>query len=148
MFNGGLSELLAEALDRIAKSFPKLLSSIQTHLLDSISFTLTNKPFRETSRPSASAAQATAAAAAAAPIGRRRNSLGGVNPSAVALALRILGSFDFSGHWLADFLRDNVIPYMEDANPYARARHHCSDRRRLSVEWFAVVLIGWLVGRV
>lgn len=38
---------------------------------------------------------------------------GGQSPETIALALRILGSFDFGAHTLNEFVREAVLPYLE-----------------------------------
>lgn len=38
----------------------------------------------------------------------------------LALALRVLGNFDFSGHTLNEFVRDAALPYLEHDSPEVR----------------------------
>lgn len=49
---------------------------------------------------------------------------GGQSPEILALALRILGNFDFGGHTLNEFVREAALPYLE---------HDSSDVRKEAV---------------
>lgn len=41
-------------------------------------------------------------------------------PEISALALKILGNFDFTGHTLNEFVRDAALPYLENDSPEVR----------------------------
>lgn len=85
MFNAGLTELLADALKILSRTYPKLLPIIQERLLEHLSMTLTGLPYlKAISSHSAGAAQVNHKAISA-------NSA----PSQICLALRTLGSFNF-----------------------------------------------------
>lgn len=45
---------------------------------------------------------------------------GGQSAETIALALRVLGNFDFSGHTLNEFVREAALPYLEHDNPDVR----------------------------
>ncbi|KAG2011794.1 atypical/PIKK/FRAP protein kinase [Coprinopsis cinerea AmutBmut pab1-1] len=114
----GLSEPLSQALAAIAKYIPPLLKTIQDRLLQLLSMLLSGQPYRPLGAP--------------APLGRNEfpappNQLTATqmtttdkNSELITLALKTLGTFDFSGHVLNEFVRSCALPYLEDDNPQVR----------------------------
>lgn len=49
-----------------------------------------------------------------------QSSAGGQAPDNLTLALKILGTFDFSGHVLNEFVREAALPYLEHDDPDVR----------------------------
>lgn len=113
IFACGLSEKLTQALVDMAHYIPPIKATIQEKLLDMLSIILCGTAFR--------------------PLGCPENRLPPVpsfakdftqqelhSDAEVALALHTLGSFDFSGHILNEFVRDVAIKYVESDNPEIR----------------------------
>lgn len=113
IFACGLSKSLTQALVDMAHYIPPIKPTIQEKLLDMLSIILCGTPFR--------------------PLGCPENRLPPIpsfakdfaihepHPdSEIALALHTLGSFDFSGHILNEFVRDVAINYVENDNPEIR----------------------------
>ncbi|KAF8817420.1 phosphatidylinositol 3-kinase [Phlegmacium glaucopus] len=114
----GLSGPLVSALTAIAKHIPPLLKTLQDRLLDLLSNILSGQPYKPLG----------------APPNLGRNDVNGTNrdlnpsqingidksPEVITLALNTLGSFDFSGHVLNEFVRSCALPYLEDDNPEVR----------------------------
>ena len=115
IFACGLSESLTQALVDMAHYIPPVKPLIQERLLDMLSQVLCGRPFQ--------------------PLGSPANNLSNLplyskdrkDPQAleqkeaeIALALHTLGSFDFSGHVLNEFVRDVAIRYVEDDNAEIR----------------------------
>lgn len=113
IFACGLSESLTQALVDMAHYIPPIKATIQEKLLDMLSIILCGTPFR--------------------PLGCPENRLPPLpsfakdftpqelhSDTEVALALHTLGSFDFSGHILNEFVRDVAIRYVESDNPEIR----------------------------
>ncbi|KAF8074724.1 phosphatidylinositol 3-kinase [Lyophyllum atratum] len=110
----GLSESLRQALVAIARCIPPLLKTIQDRLLELLSMILSGQPYR--------------------PLGAPRTEMTGISrdlnasqvvvheksPELMTLALSTLGSFDFSGHVLNEFVRNCALPYLEDDNAEIR----------------------------
>ncbi|KAF7308846.1 Serine/threonine-protein kinase TOR [Mycena kentingensis (nom. inval.)] len=116
MFRCGLSELLKEALIAISTNIPPFLKHIQDRLLDLLSVTLSGKSYNPVGAPLAL---------------RKADSLTEPPPSLhelsteknaeqIKLALEMLGSFDFTGHVLNEFVRNCAVPYLEEDNPDIR----------------------------
>ncbi|KAG9962099.1 TOR1 phosphatidylinositol 3-kinase, partial [Aureobasidium melanogenum] len=112
IFACGLSDALTQALVDMAHYIPPVKPIIQEKLLDLLSMTLCGKPFVLPGHPSHST-----------PLPRifTREVRDQNDPQHVehkeqqiALALYTLGSFDFSGHVLNEFVRDVAIRYVED----------------------------------
>ncbi|PSR71034.1 hypothetical protein PHLCEN_2v13082 [Hermanssonia centrifuga] len=117
MFACGLSEPLHQALVHIAHYIPPLLKTIQDRLLDLLSILLSGQPYKPLGAPPLLRGEAPSMARdhnAAEPASNAKSS------DQLALALQVLGSFDFSGHILNEFVRDNSLPYLEDDNPSVR----------------------------
>ncbi|KAJ6555230.1 phosphatidylinositol 3-kinase [Mycena sp. CBHHK59/15] len=112
MFACGLSEALRQALMSVARCIPPLLGVIQDRLLDLLSGILSGQPYRSLGAPP------------------DRNGVSGMpipssnQPTAskelITLALTTLGSFDFTGHVLTEFVQTNALPYIEDDAPEVR----------------------------
>ena len=114
MFSCGLSEALTQALVDMAHYVSPVKPQIQDKLLDLISLVLCNKPFK--------------------PLGCPDNRLPPIPQFAkewqqygithgdpeMALALHTLGSFDFRGHTLNEFVRDVALPYVQNYNAEIR----------------------------
>ncbi|KZS94646.1 atypical/PIKK/FRAP protein kinase [Sistotremastrum niveocremeum HHB9708] len=115
MFACGLTDALRQTLVLIARHIPPLLRTVQERLLDLISHTLIGQPYKTVN--------------AVLP-GRRPDLVvnhdlhvthgATVGKEALSLALNTLGSFDFTGHSLNEFVRTCVVPYLEDDNPDVR----------------------------
>ncbi|KDR80665.1 hypothetical protein GALMADRAFT_222261 [Galerina marginata CBS 339.88] len=114
----GLSEPLVQALVAIAKCIPPLLKTIQDRLLDLLSNILSGQPYKPLGAPPSLPRNEITA------INRDLNptQINGVDksPELITLALTTLGSFDFSGHILNEFVRSCALPYLEDDNPEVR----------------------------
>lgn len=119
----GLSETLTEALSDLATYVPSLLPSIQIRLLDVLSLVLSNKPFRAPSgskqkaRPEDLAGFEGSGLQTVYQISHDSN----LDPKLIALALRTLGTFDFSPHVLTEMVRESIVNYLDDDNPQIRA---------------------------
>lgn len=116
MMNCGLSEPLKNALVTIAKHIPPLLKTIQDRLLDLLSQVLSGQPYRPLGAPpSVGRPDATNVATSVA-----LAQFNDKNPDLLSLALTTLGSFDFSGHVLNEFVRNCAVPYLEDDHAEVR----------------------------
>lgn len=111
-----LTPKLTQALVDMAFYIPPVKPIIQERLLDMLSKVLCGEPFKPLGAP-------TPNSIAAAPIVPKDSK----DPLAyehrqteIKLALNTLGSFDFSGHVLNEFVRDVAIKYVEDDNPDIR----------------------------
>lgn len=104
MFLCGLSDPLYSSLKDIADHIPPLLRTVQDRLLETISQALTSQPFRPLG----------------APIKSKHVNMHHAPPETQALALHILGTFDFTGHALNEFVRDAVLPYLESDSSEVR----------------------------
>lgn len=117
IFACDLTPKLTQALVDMAFYIPPVKPTIQERLLDMLSVVLCGEPFKPLGAP-------------------QPNTLSSVptinkdvkDPQAyenrrseVKLALNTLGSFDFSGHILNEFVRDVAIKYVEDEDPEIRA---------------------------
>jgi FKBP12-rapamycin complex-associated protein len=106
MFACGLSMPLVQALERIVRAVPPLLRVVQLRLLDMLSVTLTDQPYRPLGAP-ARRPIASVTAAVQPPAEHKTG-------ESVTVALQTLGQFDFSGHILNEFVRSCTLPYLED----------------------------------
>ncbi|KAI9303923.1 armadillo-type protein [Cunninghamella echinulata] len=115
MFSCGLSESLVSALSNIADRIKPLSPVIQDRLLNVISITLSGQPYKQPGAPNS------------------RNIIQNVDRplreginndtkdyTVIALALKTLGSFDFSSHVLNEFVRDCIVNYLDDDIPEIR----------------------------
>lgn len=110
MFAWGLSEPLREALVNIAQFIPPLLRNIQDRLLDLISLTLSGQNYKPLGAPpSFSRTEMTTRKELVV-----QQTSSSKTPEQIRLALDTLGSFDFSGHILNEFVRNCALPYLED----------------------------------
>ncbi|KAJ7066549.1 phosphatidylinositol 3-kinase [Mycena amicta] len=110
MFKCGLSELLKEALVAISTNIQPFLKHIQDRLLDLLSVTLSGRSYNPVGapHPSRKSESEPVAATTEAPTEK--------DPQQIQLALNTLGSFDFSGHVLNEFVRSCALPYLEEDN--------------------------------
>ncbi|RXK37153.1 atypical/PIKK/FRAP protein kinase [Tremella mesenterica] len=110
MFTFGLSDALFNALDVIAKHIPPLLRTVQERLLDMLSMILIGEPFRPLGAPVARSHSSTTRDLN---LNILQAQASGQSPETLALALKVLGSFDFSGNGLNEFVREAALPYLE-----------------------------------
>lgn len=134
----GLSDPLYSSLKDIADHIPPLLRTVQDRLLETISIVLTGHSFRPLGAPikgkgkssgyafaylnghansNANANSNSGNANQSSSVNANANA-NGVNQSNAsaeiqALALHILGTFDFTGHALNEFVKDAVLPFLE-----------------------------------
>lgn len=110
-----LSGPLTQALVDLAHYIPPLLPIIQDKLLNMLSLVLSGRPFKPLGSPinipSLNVPSSKDQKSAHAPEARDQE---------ITLALHTLGSFDFSGHVLNEFVRDCAIKYVEDDKPEVR----------------------------
>ncbi|KAG6864919.1 hypothetical protein C0991_006407, partial [Blastosporella zonata] len=111
MLSCGLSEPLWQALVAITRHIPPLLNTVQNRLLDLISNVLSGTPYiilgtLAHGRPRILVA----------PVSRTAEK----SAELIALALEILGSFNFTGHVLNEFIHINALPYLDDDRPETR----------------------------
>ncbi|EAL66546.1 protein kinase, Atypical group [Dictyostelium discoideum AX4] len=111
--SSGLTVVLTDALRDLTINLPTLIPNIQYKLLNLISQVLANKPFSEPGAPSPYRKSATPFQGGSIPqLGQNSD----VDPQMIALALKTLGSFDFSKHNLLEFVRECVVNYLDDDN--------------------------------
>ncbi|KAI8458016.1 atypical/PIKK/FRAP protein kinase [Phakopsora pachyrhizi] len=110
MFGNGLSEPLRAALVDLVRHIPPLLPVIQEKLLDLLAVTLSGEKFRPPGMPINWRSAPT------------NTDLSAMEPdrATVTLALKTLGTFNFKGHKLSEFVRDVVIRYADDESPEIR----------------------------
>jgi FKBP12-rapamycin complex-associated protein len=111
-----LTPKLTQALVDMAHYIPPVKSTIQERLLDMLSNVLCGAPFKPLGAP-------TQNSIVTAPVAAKdsKDPLAFEHRQAeIKLALNTLGSFDFSGHVLNEFVRDVAIKYLEDDNPEIR----------------------------
>lgn len=113
IFACGLSESLTQALVDMAHYIPPIKPTIQEKLLDMLSLILHGTPFRPLGCPESRLPPMPSFAKDFAPQELHSD-------AEIALALHTLGSFDFSGHILNEFVRDVAINYVENDNPEIR----------------------------
>ncbi|KAJ2934856.1 hypothetical protein H1R20_g2275, partial [Candolleomyces eurysporus] len=111
----GLSEPLCQALSDIAKYIPPLLKTIQDRLLDLLSMLLSGQSYKPLGAPPSLAPHDFTAQLNTTQMTTDKN------PELVTLALKTLGTFDFTGHVLNEFVRTCALPYLEDDNAQVRA---------------------------
>ncbi|KAI0046207.1 atypical/PIKK/FRAP protein kinase [Auriscalpium vulgare] len=118
MFACGLSEPLRQALVAIAKHIPPLLKTIQDRLLDLLSVILSGQPYKPLGAPPSLVRDNVSS------MSRDMNtSTGGATPKSpelITLALNTLGSFDFTGHVLNEFVRNCALEYLEEDHAEVR----------------------------
>ena len=114
MFNTGLSEPLTEALVNLAQHIPPLLPTIQDKLLDMLAIVLSGQSYRHPGAPS------TDTNGNSSVVHMLKELSIPEHQAEVTLALRTLGSFDFTGHNLNEFVRECVVSYLEADNAEVR----------------------------
>lgn len=114
IFACGLSEALTQALVDMAHYIPPARPTIQEKLLDLLSQVLSGRPFSPLGAPTHNTIVNGMARDG------RDPQAGEQKEAEIALALQTLGSFDFSGYILNEFVRDVAIRYVEDENPVIR----------------------------
>jgi FKBP12-rapamycin complex-associated protein len=125
MFLCGLSDPLYASLKDIADHIPPLLRTVQDRLLETIAHALTGAPFRPLGAPAPSPRHAMAngnghghgfgsyGSGSGGAAAKALAAASSTSPEVQALALHILGTFDFTGHALNEFVRDAVLPFLE-----------------------------------
>ncbi|KAK4993720.1 phosphatidylinositol kinase-related protein kinase tor1 [Elasticomyces elasticus] len=115
IFACGLSPSMTQALTDLAYFVPPVKTAIQEKLLDLLSQVLCGRPFLQLGHPTYGTSLP--------PIftrDRRDPQTADQKEAEIAQALHTLGSFDFSGHILNQFVRDVALRYVEDDNPEIR----------------------------
>ena len=116
MFACGLSQPLHQALVDMAHYINPVKPVIEEKLLDLLSLVLSGRPFKPLGCPESKLPPLPAFAK---DHNFQATTTEQKDPD-IALALGILGSFDFQGHVLNEFVRDVAIKYIENANPVIR----------------------------
>ena len=112
IFACGLSKSLIQALVDMTHYIPPMRSTIQEKLLDMLSLILCGIPFRPPGCPEHCVSSM--------PSFAKDFGVHDHSNSEIALALHTLGSFDFTGHILNEFVRDVAVIYAENDNPEIR----------------------------
>jgi FKBP12-rapamycin complex-associated protein len=115
VFTCGLSESLTQALVDLAHYIPPARPIIQEKLLDLLSQVLSGRPFMPLGSP-----YHTTYIPQIWTRDHKDPAIVEAKENEIALALHTLGSFDFSGHILNEFVRDVAIRYVEADNPMIR----------------------------
>ncbi|KAK5128460.1 hypothetical protein LTR85_003128 [Meristemomyces frigidus] len=118
IFACGLSDALTQALVDMAHYIPPVKATIQEKLLDLLSRTLCGRPFQTLGHPTHG--QGLPPIYSKEVRDQRDPQHLDHKEQEIALALHTLGSFDFSGHVLNEFVRDVAIRYVEDDDPVIR----------------------------
>ncbi|KAI0408502.1 TOR kinase [Xylaria palmicola] len=111
-----LTPKLTQALVDMAFYIPPVKATIQERLLDMLSKVLCGEPFKPLGAPVPN----TLSAVPIIPKDAKDPQVYEHRKAEVKLALNTLGSFDFSGHILNEFVRDVAIKYVEDDDPEIR----------------------------
>ncbi|ORY61495.1 phosphatidylinositol 3-kinase-like protein [Pseudomassariella vexata] len=111
-----LTPKLTQALVDMAFYIPPVKATIQDRLLDMLSKVLCGEPFKPLGAPMPN----TLSSVPIIPKDAKDPQVYEHRKSEVKLALNTLGSFDFSGHVLNEFVRDIAIKYVEDDDPQIR----------------------------
>ncbi|KAI2465814.1 FAT-domain-containing protein [Annulohypoxylon bovei var. microspora] len=111
-----LTPKLTQALVDMAFYIPPVKATIQERLLDMLSKALCGEPFKPLGAPVPN----TLSAVPVIPRDAKDPQAYEHRKAEVKLALNTLGSFDFSGHILNEFVRDVAIKYVEDDDPEIR----------------------------
>lgn len=111
-----LTPKLTQALVDMAFYIPPVKATIQERLLDMLSKVLCGEPFRPLGAPHPNSLSNLPVIARDPkdPLAHERGK------AEIKLALNTLGSFDFTGHVLNEFVRDVAIKYVEDDDPEIR----------------------------
>ncbi|KAH7096384.1 atypical/PIKK/FRAP protein kinase [Auriculariales sp. MPI-PUGE-AT-0066] len=107
IFSTGLSEPLINSMFRIASRVPSLHSSIQERLLDMLSKKLIGLSFRVLGSEAKRSADDQSTMERQVRVNHR-------DPSSVRIALEAASQFPFRDLALTEFVRDAIIPYMDD----------------------------------
>ncbi|KAI1483190.1 FAT-domain-containing protein [Daldinia eschscholtzii] len=111
-----LTPKLTQALVDMAFYIPPVKATIQERLLDMLSKVLCGEPFKPLGAPTPN----TLSSVPIIPKDAKDPQAYEHRKAEVKLALNTLGSFDFSGHILNEFVRDVAIKYVEDDDPEIR----------------------------
>jgi FKBP12-rapamycin complex-associated protein len=111
-----LTPKLTQALVDMAHYISPVKPTIQERLLHMLSKVLCGEPFKPLGAPTPNSISA----APVVPKDSKDPSAYEYRQSEIKLALNTLGSFDFSGHVLNEFVRDVAIKYVEDESPDIR----------------------------
>jgi FKBP12-rapamycin complex-associated protein len=111
-----LTPKLTQALVDMAFYIPPIKSTIQDRLLDMLSMVLCGEPFKPLGAPTPNSISAAPVVSKDA----KDQAAYDYRQTEIKLALNTLGSFDFSGHVLNEFVRDVAIKYVDDENPEIR----------------------------
>ncbi|KAK7993739.1 hypothetical protein PG989_007120 [Apiospora arundinis] len=111
-----LTPKLTQALVDMAFYIPPVKATIQERLLDMLSKVLCGEPFKPLGAPTPN----TLASVPVIPKDPKDPHAYEHRKAEVKLALNTLGSFDFSGHVLNEFVRDVAIKYVEDDDAQIR----------------------------
>lgn len=116
IFACDLTPKLTQALVDMAFYIPPVKPTIQERLLDMLSVVLCGEPFKPLGAPQPNTLSSVPIITKDAkdPLAYEHRRV------EVKLALNTLGSFDFSGHVLNEFVRDVAIKYVEDEDPEIR----------------------------
>lgn len=112
-----LSEKLTQALVDMAHHITPIAPVIQERLLDMLSNILCGEPFRPLGAPVPNSISALPLI----PKDSKDPLAFEQRQKEIKLALNTLGSFDFDGHVLNEFVRDVAIKYVDDDNPEIRS---------------------------
>jgi FKBP12-rapamycin complex-associated protein len=116
IFACDLTPKLTQALVDMAFYIPPVKPTIQERLLDMLSVVLCGEPFKPLGAPHPN----TLSSVPIIPKDAKDPLAYEHRRAEVKLALNTLGSFDFSGHVLNEFVRDVAIKYVEDEDPEIR----------------------------
>ncbi|KAK7428315.1 phosphatidylinositol kinase-related protein kinase tor1 [Neonectria magnoliae] len=116
IFACDLTPKLTQALVDMAFYIPPVKPTIQERLLDMLSVVLCGEPFKPLGAPQPNTLSSVPIIAKDAKDPQAYEH----RRAEVKLALNTLGSFDFSGHVLNEFVRDVAIKYVEDEDPEIR----------------------------
>ena len=113
-FACGLTKALEQALVDMAHYIPPMRPTIQEKLLDLLSLILIGTPYRPLGCPDNRVSPVPSFAKDYGTFPREHKD------SEIALALWTLGTFDFTGHILNEFVRDVTVRYVDSENPEIR----------------------------
>ncbi|KAF6834583.1 FAT domain-containing protein [Colletotrichum plurivorum] len=116
IFECDLTPKLTQALVDMAFYIPPAKDTIQNRLLDMLSMVLCGEPFKPLGAPHPNTLTAVPAVSKDAKDPQAYEH----RKAEVKLALNTLGSFDFTGHVLNEFVRDVAVKYVEDEDPETR----------------------------
>lgn len=126
LFSCGLSEDLNKCLTKIVINIPPLHIPIRDRLLDIISLTLSGSHFQPPGSPNSLQKINVVAAMEYRETMINRDSNNNntsqdyTDDKVIVLALRILGSFDFKGQSLSEFVKNCALYYIDHENPQVR----------------------------